>query len=425
MADQLTQALEQLRVAATQTEIPQNFLEALREPKDVITGQIEIELDSGQKAQYPAYRAQHNDARGPFKGGIRFHPQVNEAEVKALAFWMTFKCAVADIPFGGSKGGVAVDPKQLSRTELERLARAYVRLIADYMGALKDVPAPDVNTNAQIMAWMLDEYEAIVGHHEPAAFTGKPVVLGGSLGREEATGLGGFFILKQLAKQLDQKPEETTLAIQGFGNVGYWFAYFAQQAGFKVIAASDSQGGVLVSEGLNPELTLACKKEKGQIAECYCAGSVCDLGKGKPLTNEELLELDVDVVVPAALEQVITRENADKIQAKIVLELANGPVTPEADQILLKRGIISVPDILANSGGVTASYFEWVQNLSGASWEKPVVFDRLEQKLNQAFADVWERYQDLGSKKASLRTAAYGIALERLAQAMQARSGGA
>lgn len=424
MADQLSQALEQLRVAAAQTDIPQNFLEILQEPKDVIAGEVEIDLDSGKKVRFPAYRTQHNDARGPFKGGIRFHPQVTEAEVKALAFWMTFKCAVADIPFGGSKGGVAVDPKKLSANELERLSRAYVHLIADYMGALKDVPAPDVNTNAQIMAWMLDEYEAIIGHHEPAAFTGKPVVLGGSLGREEATGLGGFYILRELSGKLKKKQTETTLAIQGFGNVGYWFAYFAQKAGFKIVAASDSQGGVLVPEGLNPELTLACKQEKGRIAECYCVGTVCDLNKGKKITNEELLELDVDVVVPAALEGVITAENAAKIKAGIVLELANGPVTPEADEVLHRRGVISVPDILANSGGVTASYFEWVQNLSGTSWEKQVVFDRLEQKLNRAFTDVWERYQNLGSKKVTLRIAAYGVALERLARAMRVRSGG-
>lgn len=424
MADQFTQALQQLEIAAAKTNIPKNFLEILQEPEDIITGEVEIDLDSGKKARFPAYRAQHNAARGPFKGGIRFHPQVSEAEVKALSFWMTFKCAVADIPFGGAKGGVTVDPKQLSRAELERLSRAYIRLIADYIGALKDVPAPDVNTNAQIMAWMLDEYEAIIGRHEPAAFTGKPVALGGSLGREEATGLGGFFTLKNLMEKLKKKPEETTVAVQGFGNVGYWFAHFAQKAGFKVVAASDSQGGVYVSKGLSPALTLACKQEKGQIAECYCVGSVCDLKQGKPITNDMLLELEVDILVPAALEGVITQDNAEKIKARAILELANGPMAPEADEILRRRKIISVPDILANSGGVTVSYFEWAQNLAGWSWEKETVFERLEEKMHRAFTEVWEKYQQLGASQ-TMRTAAYVVALERLASAMHARSSGA
>ena len=409
-------ALDQLETAAKLAKINQKLIEELKTPKKIIKGDIEIKLDSGKKLILPAFRSQHNNLLGPFKGGIRFHQNVSEDEVKVLSFWMTFKCAVADIPFGGGKGGVRVNPKQLSRRELECLSRTYIRFIADYIGPKKDIPAPDVNTNPQIMAWMLDEYQKIMERKEPAVLTGKPLDKGGSLGREEATGLGGFYTLLKLMEKEGRKPSETTLAVQGYGNVGYWFAYFADKKGFKVIAASDSQGGVFVPKGLDPKLTLECKQEKGRISECYCVGSVCDFKNGKRITNQELLELKVDVLVPAALGSIITKGNAGKIKAEYIIELANGPITSEADKILQKRGIISLPDILANSGGVIVSYFEWQQNLKNEKWEKQEVFNKLKKKIDKAFEDVWKGYTKLGKNKVNLRTAAYVVALEKLNQ---------
>ena len=409
-------ALNQLETATKLAKIDKELVDELKHPKKLIKGDIKIELDSGKKNFFPAFRSQYNNLLGPFKGGIRFHPKVSEEEVKALSFWMTFKCALVNIPFGGGKGGVKIDPKKLSQTELEKVARAYIRFIAKDIGPHKDVPAPDVNTNAQIMAWMLKEYEKIVGKKEPAVLTGKPLNLGGSLGREEATGLGGFFTLLKLIEKEGKDPRQTTIAIQGYGNVGFWFAYFAEKAGFKIIAASDSQGGVYVPKGLDPKSTLECKKKKGKIAECYCVGSVCDLKNGKTIKNSKLLELDVDVLVPAALENAITKENANKIKAKYVIELANGPVTPEADIILQKKEVINVPDILANAGGVIVSFFEWKQNLAGNKWKKQEVFKKLKQKINKAFDEVWKRYQELKEEKVNLRTAAYIVALERLNQ---------
>ena len=387
---------------------------------------------------FTAYRAQHNNARGPYKGGIRFHPGVTEEEVKALSFWMSVKCAVADIPYGGAKGGVAVDPRSLTKKQLEELSRAWVRAFAEFIGPDQDIPAPDVNTNGQIMAWMMDEFESHVSHktHEShlATFTGKPIELGGSQGREEATGFGGAIILKELIQRLrnrnyqlpitnyqfPDRNQEITVAIQGFGNVGYWFAHFADQAGFKVMAVSDSKGGIYVPEGLNPELTLKCKSEHGYLAGCYCSGSVCDLKKGKQISNEELLTLPVDILVPAALENSLNSQNSPNIQAKIVLEMANGPTTPEADEILKKRGIMVVPDVLCNAGGVTTSYFEWVQNRMGYYWEKEEVLQKLEKKMNQAFEGMWREWERL-KEHPSLRIAAYVLALGRILRAMELR----
>lgn len=407
--DPFKNAQKQLAKAAKLAKIKKIHFEELQYPKKLIKGDIKIKLDSGKKAIYPAYRCQYNNARGPFKGGIRFHPQVSEAEVKALAFWMTFKCAVADIPFGGSKGGVVIDPKELSLAELERLSRAYITFIAKDIGAKKDVPAPDVNTNAQIMGWMLDEYEKIVGRKEPAVLTGKPLNLGGSEGREEATGLGGFYALLELMRKERVKPEKTTVVVQGFGNVGYWFAYFAAKKGFRIVALTDSKGGVLSEKGLSIERIKEWKKK---------TGSVMGYPRTKLITNDQLLTTKCDVLVLAALENVVTKGNARKINAEYIIEMANGPLTPEADEILLKKRIMSVPDILANSGGVTVSYFEWIQNLSGEKWSKQGVYKKLEKKMVQAFADVWRRYQQLGPKKVTMRTAAYVVALERLAKAI-------
>jgi len=422
MSNPFANALDQLETATRLAKIDQKLIEELKTPKKIIKGDIEVKLDSGEKISFPAFRSQHNNHLGSFKGGIRFHQNVSEDEVKALSFWMTFKCAVVDVPFGGAKGGVKVNPKKLSQTEVERLSRAYIRFIADDIGPKKDVPAPDVNTNAQIIAWMLDEYQKIVGRKEPAVLTGKPLDKGGSLGREEATGLGGFYTLLKLMEKKGRKPSKTTIAIQGYGNVGYWFAHFAQKKGFKIIAASDSQGGVYVPKGLNPELTLECKQKKGKISECYCAGSVCDFKNGRKISNQELLEVEVDVLVPAALGEVINRGNADKVKAKYVLELANGPVTPEADEVFQKKGIISLPDILANAGGVIVSYFEWQQNLKDEKWSKKEVFEKLKKKIDKAFNDVWQTYARLGREKVDLRTAAYVVALERLAKAKTKKS---
>ncbi len=427
MSNPYKAAVKQLQVAGEKLGLSKSMLRKLSRPDRVIKKEIEIELDSGRRKKFKAFRSQHNNARGPYKGGIRFHAQVSLDEVKALSMWMTWKCAMAGIPFGGGKGGVIVDPKQLSEGELERLSRAYARAFAPYIGPKVDVPAPDVNTTPQIMSWMADEYKKWRMENEEwrmtkkekdelkATFTGKPVSEGGSLGRTEATGLGGVEILKHLAKRLNLKPENTTVAVQGFGNVGYYFAHFAHKAGFKVVAVSDSQGAVYVPNGLDPETTLKCKQEKGQVAGCYCVGSVCDVRHGRRISNEEVLMLPVDILVPAALEGVINANVARKLKAKAIVEMANGPVTPEADKILADRGILSVPDVLANSGGVTVSYFEWKQNLSGQEWTKKKAFNELKKTMQKAFDFVWKMHQD---KNVDLRTAAYLVAVKRVADAM-------
>jgi len=395
--------------------------ERLKKPQKTIEVNFPVKMDNGETRMFRGFRVQFNNSRGPFKGGIRFHPQVDFAEIKALAAWMAIKCAVADIPFGGAKGGVMVDPKKLSENELKRLSKGYVRAIYQEIGPDLDVPAPDVNTNPKIMGWMVDEYTKVQSakckaQNYLAAFTGKPIDKGGSEGRVEATGVGGVIVVATLAQKLKFKNEKLKIAIQGFGNVGYHFAYFAKEAGFKIIAVSDSQGGVFVPQGLDPLATLKCKKESGQVAGCYCVGSVCDLSFGRPISNQELLELPVDILVPAALENVITQENAAKIKAKAIIEMANGPVTTEADEILAKRGIMTVPDVLANSGGVTVSYFEWLQNKKGEHWTKEKVNRKLKTKITKAFNDVWKESQE---RQISLRDAAYILAIQRIIKAME------
>lgn len=399
-------AISQLRRVAT----PQ-ILSLLSLPQRIIDVNVPVRMDDGSLKIFHGYRVQYNNWRGPYKGGIRFHPQVDEGEVKALAFWMMIKCAVVDIPFGGAKGGVVVDPKKLSERELERLSRGYVRAIADCLGPQLDVPAPDVNTNSKIMGWMLDEY--MKGKHDEklrATFTGKAIADGGSEGREEATGLGGVYVLQTVLKKLGAQLK--TVAVQGFGNVGYNVTKFLVKKGFKVIAVSDSKGGIHVPDGVNPELTLDCKKKNGYLAGCYCSGSVCDLSKGRPISQEALLELPVDILVPAALENVITKDNASKIKAKIILEMANGPTTPEADEILEKRSVVVIPDVLANSGGVLVSSFEWEQNMKGKYWTKDQVNEKLKNKMQQATNNVLETSHE---KNVPLRTAAFQLAVERLA----------
>ena len=425
MSNPYKAAVKQLETAAKILKLDKKLVKQLSVPNRVIQKELIVEMDDGKKKTFQAFRSQHNNARGPYKGGIRFHPNVSLDEVKALSMWMTWKCAMVGIPFGGGKGGVIVDPKQLSEGELERLSRAYARVFAPYIGPKVDVPAPDVNTTPQIMSWMTKEYEQWIIDNGPhfakasrgklrATFTGKPVDEGGSLGRTEATGLGGVEVLKHLAKSLKLNAKSTTVAVQGFGNVGYYFAHFAHQAGFKVVAVSDSQGAVYVPDGLDPETTLKCKQEKGQIAGCYCVGSVCDVRNGRQVSNDEILRLPVDILVPAALEGVVDAVVARKLKVKAIVEMANGPVTPEADKVLSQRGILSVPDVLANSGGVTVSYFEWKQNLSGEKWTKQRVFRELKDVLAGAFDSMWRMHE---TKQVDLRTAAYLLAVDRVARA--------
>ena len=392
-------------------------IEKLKIPDRVIVKNLEIVMDDGKKKTFTAYRSQHNNARGPYKGGIRFHPDVSEEEVKALSMWMTWKTAVTGIPYGGAKGGIVVDPLKISAKEKEKLSRAYARDFADHFGSWIDVPAPDVNTDGQVMAWMLDEYEKVKGAQSPGVFTGKPLELGGSLGREEATGKGGVLVLQQLAQKLGYKRnQDVTIAVQGFGNVGYWFAQLADELGFKIVAVSDSKQGIYVEKGLDPKTTLKCKKEHGSLSECFCQEGACGIVKGKIISNQEILELDVDILVPAALENVITKQNAGKIKAKAVVEMANGPVTPDADEILHERGILSVPDVLSNSGGVTVSYFEWVQNNQGYYWPKDEVFAKLEPLMTKAFDQMWDNHQKFPDL--TLRQATYLTAVDRVVKAM-------
>lgn len=422
-------ALKQLDKAIKHLNLISSQILRLKSPEKIILVYFPVKLDSGETKIFHGFRVQYSSVRGPYKGGIRYHSQVDMDEVKALAFWMSIKCAVADIPMGGGKGGVEVDPKKLSVGELERLSRGYAKAIANDIGPLIDVPAPDVNTTPQIMNWMVDEYIKQVTKNRQqitkdeksklsGTFTGKPVEIGGSLGRTEATGRGGFYVLTSLLKKLNLKGRygnQLTVAVQGFGNVGYYMAKFLFESGFRVVALSDSRGGILVSDitkdSFNPELISKCKKEKGALSSCYCVGSVCDVKNGKNITNKELLELPVDILIPAALENQITADNAAKIKAQIIFEMANGPTTPEADEILYKNKQTVVPDVLANSGGVTVSYFEWRQNLDNEKWTEKDVNDRLKKKMETALSAV---YDTAKKSKSDLRTAAFIVAIKRL-----------
>jgi glutamate dehydrogenase/leucine dehydrogenase len=390
------------------------FLKILSYPQRIIKVFIPLKKDNGEIEIFEGYRVQHNDFLGPYKGGIRYFPEVNEDEIKTLALLMTLKCSLVGLPLGGAKGGIKVDPKKLSETELERLSREYARKIYDFIGPDKDIPAPDVNTNSKIMDWMVDEYFKISqsdDHKLKATFTGKSIENSGSEGREEATGKGGAIVLNKVIEKLNLNKKDSTVAIQGFGNVGYNIAKFLYQEGYRIVALSDSKGGIYSEQGFNPELVMECKKEKDIISGCYCVGSVCDSKLGKEITNEEILEIDVDILILAALENVITKENAHKIKAKIILEMANNPITEEADEILNQKGIIIVPDILANAGGVIVSYFEMLQNFENRKWTKNEVFKKLEEYLNKSFESVWEiakKYQ------VSLRNSSLLVSLSKL-----------
>ena len=403
-------AQAQLDEAAEILHLDQDMHAFLRQPMREFHFTIPVRMDNGRTKLFQGYRVQYNDARGPAKGGIRFHPDETVDTVRALAAWMTWKTAVVDIPLGGGKGGVICDPRLFSQTELERLSRGYMRSIARFVGLTKDVPAPDVYTNPQIMAWMMDEYQVLVGHHEPGVITGKPLELGGAAGRGDATARGGIYTVREAAKLMNLDLVGATAAIQGYGNAGQFGNVLCDELlGQKVIAVSDSQGGILNEDGLNFFMVGQHKTE---------TGSVIDFPGSENISNEELLELDVDVLYPAALENVITAKNADNIKAKIVAELANGPTTPAADDILYDKGVYVIPDFLCNAGGVTVSYFEMVQNSYQYYWDEELTHQRLDQKMTEAFYTVHDMAQ---AKKVDNRIGAYLVAIDRVAQAVRLR----
>ena len=402
-------ALKQLKQAASYAKIPSAIIEQLKKPERILQFSFPVTMDNSEVRVFEGYRVQYSSARGPYKGGLRYHPQTNLDEVKALAFWMAVKCAVVGIPLGGGKGGITVDPKKLSEAELEKLTRAFTRKLAPFIGPEQDVPAPDVNTTPQIMAWVRDEYERVVGKKVPGVVTGKPLNFGGSKGRTPATAQGGMYVLEELIGKLKLKPKQVSVAVQGMGNVGGIMAQLLHQAGYHVAAMSDSKGGIYNPKGLDVPAVERFKKQ---------TGSLKNFPGAKPVTNAQLLELPVTILIPAALENQITGKNAGRIKAKVVFELANGPTTPEADVKLAKRKVIVVPDVLANAGGVTVSYFELVQNIQQYYWNEREVIAKLKPIMVTAFRQIWQRAEQL---KVPLRTAAYVIALERIGQAIEAR----
>ncbi len=413
-----SEASQRLEEAAKHVSISSDTIERLKYPKSSLTVSVPVRMDSGELKIFQGYRVRYNDMRGPTKGGIRYHPNVTLDEVTSLAFWMTFKCAVLNLPFGGAKGGIAVDAKQLSRFELEHLSRRYIDAIADFIGPDVDIPAPDMYTNQMIMGWMMHEYSVIQRKIIPAVITGKPVAMGGSLGRETATSQGAFYVLQSMMRKMNGEPRNTTVAIQGFGNAAAPLAEMLHNAGYKVVAVSDSRGAIYAKQGLDIPSVKKFKEETTNLKALYCQDSVCNFMEHNVITNEELLELDVDILVPAALENVITEDNAERVKARFILEVANGPTTPEADEILEKRKIRVIPDILANAGGVTVSYFEWVQNRAGLYWPFDEVNTKLHQKMNQESDHIWAIHD---AKIVSLRTAAYIHALRRIEEAVNVR----
>lgn len=401
--------LTQLKGAADVLNLDEQIRELLQEPMRTLTVSIPVKMDEGNIHVFKGFRCQHNDVLGPTKGGIRFHPQVNEDEVKALAAWMTFKCSLVGIPYGGAKGGVIVNPKELSKNELERLSRGFIQAISSIIGPDKDIPAPDVYTNAQVMSWFMDEFSKIKGVNTPGLVTGKPVVLGGSFGRHSATARGVMYIVREAAKTIGLNLKGATVAVQGYGNVGSFSAKFLSELGCKIIAANDSKGGIYCRDGFDPVKVAKHKKE---------TGSVKDFEGCEDISNEKLLTMEVDILVPAALESQITKDNADLINAKMIAEAANGPTTPEADEILSKKDIMIIPDVLTNAGGVTVSYFEWVQNLANYYWTKEEVDRKLEDIMVDAFEKVYKTHEEMG---VSMRVAAFVVAIKRLTKAMEAR----
>jgi glutamate dehydrogenase (NAD(P)+) len=402
-------AQEQFDIAADALDLNPSLRAVLRVPKRELTVNFPVKLDDGSIQVFTGYRVHHNAARGPTKGGIRYHPDTNLDEVRALAMWMTWKCAVVNIPYGGAKGGVVCDPKQLSLAELERLTRRYTTEIAILIGPEKDIPAPDVNTTPQVMAWIMDTFSMHQGYTVPAVVTGKPINIGGSRGRNEATARGASIVIREAVRQQGLDLDGMKVAIQGYGNAGAIAAQLLHQMGTTIVAVSDSRGGIYNPGGLDPDAALRYKRANG---------SVVGFPEADHLTNAELLELPCDILIPAALENQITGANAGRIKARIIAEAANGPTTPEADALLHDRGIVVLPDILANAGGVTVSYFEWVQDLQDFFWTEREVNAKLERVMVASYASVREIAEQ---RKVHLRTAAYLLAVQRVAEAAMTR----
>ncbi|MDS3861642.1 Glu/Leu/Phe/Val dehydrogenase [Thermosynechococcaceae cyanobacterium BACA0444] len=415
---QLSDAQIQLQRAMAHLDLPTDTRERLKYPKAAIRVAIPVRMDDGSLQIFQGYRVRYEDTRGPGKGGVRYHPHVTADEVESLAFWMTFKCAVMDLPFGGAKGGITVNPKALSVMELERLSRGYIDGIADFIGPDMDILAPDVYTNAMIMGWMMDQYSLIQRRISRGVVTGKPIAMGGSLGRNSATAKGAYTVINNVLPRYGYQPPNTTVAIQGFGNAGGILAELLFRSGYRVVAVSDSQGGIYAPEGLDIPSVKQYKETTRGLEAVYCAGSVCQRVDYQRITNAELLQLPVDVLVPAALEKQITQDNAAQVQAKVIFEVANGPITAAADAILAQKGIPVFPDILVNAGGVTVSYFEWVQNRSGWYWSAAEVDQKLQERMLRETNEIWHIAQ---AKTIPFRTAAYVHALGRISDAIKAR----
>jgi glutamate dehydrogenase/leucine dehydrogenase len=403
-------ALKQLEEASKILNLKKGMLEILSNPKRILTVSIPTRMDDGTIKVFTGFRSQHNDARGPHKGGIRYHPDVTLEEVKALSMWMTWKCAIANIPYGGGKGGIICNPKQMSENELERMTRRFAYLIADIIGPYKDIPAPDVYTGGKEMAWIMDTYSALKGNYvQPEVITGKPLAIGGSLGRTEATGRGLAYTVREAAKKRNMDMKQATFVVQGFGNAGQFSSKLVEEQGAKMIAASDSQGAIINTNGISVDELMKFKTE---------TGSIVGFEDAKSITNEELLETECTILIPAALENQITKNNADKIKTQIIAEAANGPTTPEADDILYKKNILVIPDVLANGGGVTVSYFEWLQNLRREYWTEEEVNNRLDMNITKSFFDVYDTHEKY---KVDMRKAATLLAVQRVVEAINIR----
>lgn len=403
-------ALKQLEEASKILNLEKGMLEILSNPKRILTVSIPTRMDDGSIKVFTGYRSQHNDARGPHKGGIRYHPDVTLDEVKALSMWMTWKCAIANIPYGGGKGGIICNPKQMSENELERMTRRFAYLIADIIGPYRDIPAPDVYTGGKEMAWIMDTYSAFKGNYvQPEVITGKPIAIGGSLGRNEATGRGLAYTVREAAKKMEIDMKQATFVVQGFGNAGQFSSKLVEEQGAKMIAASDSQGSIIKTDGISVDALMKFKRE---------TGSIVGFEDAKSITNDELLETECTILIPAALENQITKNNADKIKTQIIAEAANGPTTPEADEILFKKDILVIPDVLANGGGVTVSYFEWLQNLRRDYWTEEEVNKRLDINITKSFYDVYDTHTKY---KVDMRKAATLLAVKRVVEAINIR----
>ncbi len=403
-------ALKQLEEASKILNLEKGMLEILSNPKRILTVSIPTRMDDGSIKVFTGYRSQHNDARGPHKGGIRYHPDVTLDEVKALSMWMTWKCAIANIPYGGGKGGIICNPKQMSENELERMTRRFAYLIADVIGPYRDIPAPDVYTGGKEMAWIMDTYSALKGNYvQPEVITGKPIAIGGSLGRNEATGRGLAYTVREAAKKMEIDVKQATFVVQGFGNAGQFSSKLVEEQGAKMIAASDSQGSIIKTDGISVDALMKFKRE---------TGSIVGFEDAKSITNDELLETECTILIPAALENQITKNNADKIKTQIIAEAANGPTTPEADEILFKKDILVIPDVLANGGGVTVSYFEWLQNLRRDYWTEEEVNKRLDINITKSFYDVYDTHTKY---KVDMRKAATLLAVKRVVEAINIR----